>query len=147
MTFLAHETLHMSSLDPTNGMLCLGRRVPSPARDSWQAPGARCARSPRLLPCSRIRGDGRGPQTLVIGGLGFIPAGAFLHWWKNEVARATSKMAKYIEVLHGSVKEGGGVKCIKRGEIPYCTFTYTYCFVDAKSKAKRLRYTGFHPSV
>ena len=25
MTFLAHETLHMSSLDPTNGMLCLGR--------------------------------------------------------------------------------------------------------------------------
>ena len=24
MTFLAHETLHMSSLDPTNGMLCLG---------------------------------------------------------------------------------------------------------------------------
>ena len=25
MTFLAHETLHMSSLDPTNGMLCLVR--------------------------------------------------------------------------------------------------------------------------
>jgi hypothetical protein len=25
MTFLAHETLHMSSLDPTNGMLCLER--------------------------------------------------------------------------------------------------------------------------
>jgi hypothetical protein len=24
MTFLAHETLHMSSLDPTNGMLCVG---------------------------------------------------------------------------------------------------------------------------
>ena len=24
MTFLAHETLHISSLDPTNGMLCLG---------------------------------------------------------------------------------------------------------------------------
>ena len=39
------------------------------------------------------------------------------------------------------------MKCIKGGEIPYCTFTYTYCFVDAKSKAKRLRYTGFHPSV
>ena len=52
---------------------------------------------------------------------------SILHWWKNEVARATSKMAEYIEVLHGSVKEGGGVKCIKRGEIPYCTFTLTYC--------------------
>ena len=23
MTFLAHETLHMSSLDPSNGILCL----------------------------------------------------------------------------------------------------------------------------
>ena len=73
--------------------------------------------------------------------------GTSLHWWKNEVARATSKMTKYFELLHGSVEEGGGVKCIKGGEIPYCTFTYTYCFVDAKSKAKRLRYTGFHPSV
>ena len=39
-------------------------------------------------------------------------------------------MAEYIEVLHGSVKEGGGVKCIKGGEIPYCTFTLTYCIVD-----------------
>jgi hypothetical protein len=25
MTFLAHETLHVTSLDPTNRMLCLGR--------------------------------------------------------------------------------------------------------------------------
>ena len=61
----------------------------------------------------------------------------FLHWWKNEVARATSKMAEYIEVLHGSVKEGGGVKCIKRGEIPYCTFTLTYCIVGPKTQKAR----------
>ena len=42
--------------------------------------------------------------------------GTSLHWWKNEVARATSKMTKYFELLHGSVEEGGGVKCIKGGE-------------------------------
>ena len=52
-------------------------------------------------------------------------------------------MAEYIEVLHGSVKEGGGVKCIKRGEIPYCTFTLTYCIVlgpktqKARQKARQ----------
>ena len=71
----------------------------------------------------------------------YVPAGTllilYLHWWKNEVARATSKMAEYIEVLHGSVKEGGGVKCIKRGEIPYCTFTLTYCIVGPKTQKAR----------
>ena len=35
-----------------------------------QAAGARCARSAWLTPCSRIRGDGGGAQTLVIGGQG-----------------------------------------------------------------------------
>jgi hypothetical protein len=34
MTFLAHETLHMSSLDQTNGMLCLERaQDPHPLGD------------------------------------------------------------------------------------------------------------------
>ena len=46
-------------------------------------------------------------------------------------------MAEYIEVLHGSVKEGGGVKCIKRGEIPNCTFTLTYCIVGPKTQKAR----------
>ena len=63
---------------------------------------------------------------------------------KNEVARATSKMAEYIEVLHGSVKEGGGVKCIKRGEIPYCTFTLTYCIVGPKTQKARQKDIPVH---
>ena len=84
-------------------------------------------------------GRSEGPHTkyMGLGSLKHFLFGISLHWWKNEVARATSKMAEYIEVLHGSVKEGGGVKCIKRGEIPYCTFTLTYCIVGPKMQKAR----------
>ena len=53
-----------------------------PEQTGWRA-GVPRPRSPRLSPCSRIRGDGRGPQTLVIGGLGFIPAGGISKIWTD----------------------------------------------------------------
>ena len=131
---------------PPTECYVLGAGCPHP----HAIPGRHLARAARALHgCCRaaaFAATAAAPKPWSLAASGSSPQGHF-YIGKNEVASATSKMAKYIEVLHGSVKEGGGVKCIKRGEIPYCTFTYTYCFVDAKSKAKRLRYTGFHPSA
>ena len=67
MTFLAHETLHVTSLDPTNRMLCLGRAHDplGGVREALGGPGGPgalggvmqsvCSRKPLRIPIQNIK--------------------------------------------------------------------------------------------